>query len=72
MQRIKILLFDQLVKVFKKEITFEDLFKSQILKYFELIELNNTKYPIFAYRLILNTLIKVDRINFLSIYFLFI
>ena len=56
-------------KLFKKEITFEDLFKSQILKYFELIELNNTKYPIFPYRLILNTLIKVDRMNFFEYIF---
>lgn len=51
-------------KLYRKEVSFEEIFKSQMLKFFEPVLVDEKIYPLFSYRTVLHALTNLGQINF--------
>lgn len=51
-------------KLYRKEATFEEIFQSQMLKFFELVKENEKIAPLYPYRTVLHILSDLHQLNF--------
>jgi predicted helicase len=51
-------------KLYRQEIDFEQIFKSQMLKFFELVNIDEKLTPLYSYRTVLSVLLNLGRLNF--------
>lgn len=51
-------------KLYRKEVGFEEIFKSQMLKFFELVKIDEKLSPLYSYRTVLHALANLGRLNF--------
>jgi superfamily II DNA or RNA helicase len=51
-------------KLYRHEVGFEEIFKSQMLKFFELVKIDEKLAPLYSYRTVLSALVNLGHLNF--------
>jgi superfamily II DNA or RNA helicase len=51
-------------KLYRQEVGFEEIFKSQMLKFFELVKKDEKILPLYSYRTVLHALANLGQLNF--------